>query len=182
MALDEPGSGTLINARIILAAYGVQESEIKPEYIKPNQAGDKLRDGSLDAFFFTGGLPTAAVLDFANTPGLKARLIASDNALPKMRAEYGDSTYFPLLIPKSTYNTGEDVTVVGVANILVVSDKMDEQLAYDITRLLFEKQAQLISIHPQAKDLSLATAATGSPVPFHPGAIKYYTEKGAWKP
>ena len=108
--------------------------------------------------------------------------VGSGEALPRMRAQHGDATYFPLVIPKATYGTAEDVTVVGVANILVVSEKMDEQLAYDITRLMFEKQAELISIHPQAKDLSLATAVTGSPVPFHPGAIKYYTEKGAWKP
>ena len=59
---------------------------------------------------------------------------------------------------------------------------MPEQLAYDITRLLFEKQADLVAIHPQARDLSLATAVEGSPVPFHPGAIRYYTEKNAWKP
>ena len=67
VALDEPGSGTLINARIILAAYGVKEADIKPEYIKPNQAGDKLKDGSLDAFFFTGGAPAGAIAELASS-------------------------------------------------------------------------------------------------------------------
>jgi hypothetical protein len=66
VALDEPGSGTLVNARAILAAYGVTEKDIKPEYIKPNQAGDKMKDGSLDAFFFTGGAPAGAIAELAS--------------------------------------------------------------------------------------------------------------------
>ena len=66
VALDEPGSGTLVNARAILAAYGLKETDIKPEYIKPNQAGDKLKDGSLDAFFFTGGAPAGAIAELAS--------------------------------------------------------------------------------------------------------------------
>ncbi|HOW49480.1 MAG TPA: TAXI family TRAP transporter solute-binding subunit, partial [Rubrivivax sp.] len=69
VALDEPGSGTLINARAILAAYGLKESDIKPEYIKPNQAGDKLKDGALDAFFFTGGAPAGAIAELASAGG-----------------------------------------------------------------------------------------------------------------
>jgi TRAP transporter TAXI family solute receptor len=67
VALDEPGSGTLVNARIVLAAYGVKESDIKPEYIKPNQAGDKLKDGALDAFFFVGGAPAGAIAELASS-------------------------------------------------------------------------------------------------------------------
>ena len=67
VALDEPGSGTLVNARAILAAYGLKEADIKPEYIKPNQAGDKMKDGSLDAFFFTGGSPAGAIAELASS-------------------------------------------------------------------------------------------------------------------
>ena len=183
VSTGSPGSGTEVVAFRALQGVGLDpKRDLTTQALGASQSVDALKDGKLDAFFFTGGLPTAAVLDFANTPGITARLIGSGEALPRMRAQHGDSTYFPLVIPKATYGTAEDVTVVGVANILVVSEKMDEQLAYDITRLMFEKQAELISIHPQAKDLSLATAVTGSPVPFHPGAIKYYTEKGAWKP
>jgi hypothetical protein len=74
-----------------------------------------------------------------------------------------------------------DVAVVGVANILAVHEQMTDQLAYDITRLLFEKQAQLARTHPEAGRLSLATAITGAPTPFHPGAVRFYREKGAWK-
>ena len=95
-----------------------------------------------------------------------------------MRAQYGEAT-----VLSARHSEGDlrhatrTCTVVGIANLLVVSETMPEALAYDITRLLFEKQAELVAIHPQARDLSLATAVKGSPVPFHPGAIRYYTEK-----
>jgi TRAP transporter TAXI family solute receptor len=84
------------------------------------------------------------------------------------------------VIPRAVYETDADVPVVAVANLLVVSEQMAEPLAYDITRLLFEKQQELTVIHPQARDLSLQTATMGSPIPFHPGAIRYYRERGAW--
>jgi TRAP transporter TAXI family solute receptor len=178
-----PGSGTEVVAFRALEAVGIDPGTgLKTQALGASQSVDALKDGKLHAFFFTGGLPTAAVLDLANTPGIKARLIGSEEALPAMKAKYGQATYYPLIIPKATYGTDADVTVVGVANILVVSANMDEQLAYDITRLLFEKQSELIAIHPQAKDLSLETAVKGSPVPFHPGAIRFYTEKHAWNP
>jgi TRAP transporter TAXI family solute receptor len=142
---------------------------------------DALKDGKIHAFFFTGGLPTAAILDFTHTPGITARLIRTDEALPALQKQYGESTYSTLVIPGSVYGTEADVPVIAVANILVVSESMAEPLAYDITRLLFEKQSELAAIHPQARDLALETAVTGSPVPFHPGAIRYYTEKNVWK-
>jgi len=177
------GSGTEVVAFRVLEAMGIDpKRDLKTQALGASQSVDSLKDGKLDAFFFTGGLPTAAILDLAHTPGLKLRLIPNDEALPKMRAQYGDSTYESLVIPKATYGTDQDVAVVGIANLLVVSDSMAETLAYDITRLLFEKKAELAAIHPQANDLSLATAVAESPVPFHPGAVRYYTEKNAWKP
>ena len=87
--------------------------------------------------------------------------------------------YFRLEIPRAAYpGVDREVPVVGVANVLVVNRSMDEQLAYDITRVLFEKQAGLAEIHPEARKLSLATAVTGSPAGFHPGALRFYKEKG----
>lgn len=177
-----PGSGTEIVAFRTLEAFGLDpKNDLTTQALGASQSVDALKDGKVHAFFFTGGLPTAAVLDLTHSPGITAKLIPSDAAIPKMQEKYGQSMYYPVVIPKAIYGLGEDVTVVGVANLLVVSETMPEPLAYDITRLLFEKQAALIAIHPQARDLSLATAVVGSPVPFHPGAVRYYTEKGAWR-
>jgi TRAP transporter TAXI family solute receptor len=178
-----PGSGTEVVAFRTLEAFGLDpKKDLSSQALGATQSVDALKDGKVHAFFFTGGLPTAAVLDLTHSPGITAKLISTEAAIPKMRERYGQSMYYPVVIPKDVYATTEDVTVVGVANLLVVSETMPEPLAYDITRLLFERQRDLVAIHPQARDLSLATAVVGSPVPFHPGAIRYYTEKGAWKP
>jgi uncharacterized protein len=178
-----PGSGTEVVAFRTLEAVGLDpKSDLRTQALGATQSVDALKDAKLDAFFFTGGLPTAAILDLTHSPGITARLIPSDDALPALRSRYGDSLYYPVQIPKAVYSVDHDVTVVGIANLLVVAESMPEQLAYDITRLLFEKQPELVAIHPQARDLTLGSAVAGSPVPFHPGAIRYYTEQNAWKP
>ena len=107
VALDEPGSGTLINARLVLAAYGVKESDIKPEYIKPNQAGDKLKDGSLDAFFFVGGAPAGAIAELASS-GTGIELVPIDG--PQAEALREASPWFAVdTIAADTY---KDVAAV----------------------------------------------------------------------
>ncbi len=177
-----PGSGTEVVAFRTLESVGINPAtDLTTQALGATQSVDALKDGKIHAFFFTGGLPTAAILDFTHTPGITARLIRTDEALPALQKQYGESTYSTLVIPGSVYGTEADVPVIAVANILVVSESMAEPLAYDITRLLFEKQSELAAIHPQARDLALETAVTGSPVPFHPGAIRYYTEKNVWK-
>ena len=97
--------------------------------------------------------------------------------LPALQREYGD-LYFPLEIPADAYRgVDQPVSVVGVANVLVVNRSMSDDLAYDITRVLFEKKAELVAIHPEAAHLSLERAAVGSPAAYHPGALRYYRER-----
>ena len=176
------GSGTTILANRILQAAGLDPArDIRVQSLGVAQSVDALKDGKVDAFFWNGGLPTASILDLVNTPGVTARVLPTAAVLPALQQAFGPTLYFAAPIPKDTYDQDADVSVIAVANLLVVSDTMSEPLAYDITRLLFEQQATLASIHPEARQLSLAAAIARSPVPYHPGAIRYYRERGVWK-
>jgi len=180
VSMGAAGSGTATLGYRILQAAGVGPNDIRSQSLGVAQSVDALKDGKIDAFFWNGGLPTASVLDLVNTPRIRARFIATDSLLPQLENTYGPSLYYKAIIPKGTYQQDSDVPVVGVGVLLVVSETMPEDLAHDITRVLFEKQPELATIHPQAKVLSIKTATTGSPIPFHPGAIRYYRDQHAW--
>lgn len=182
ISIGSPGSGTAILAGRILAAAGIdQQRDLRTQSLGVAQSADALKDGKIDAFFWNGGLPTAAIVELVNSPGIEPRILSTEDMLPRLQQAHGESLYYRAVIPQDVYSMAADVPVVAVANLLVVSESMPEDLAYDITRLLFEKQEELATIHPQARDLSLDTALTGSPVPFHPGAIRYYRERGVWR-
>jgi TRAP transporter TAXI family solute receptor len=181
ISMGSPGSGTSTLGYRILEAAGLNtKSDIRTQSLGVAQSVDALKDGKIDAFFWNGGLPTASVLDLVNTPRIRARFLATDSLLPQLEKTYGANLYYRAIIPKGTYQQDADIPVVGVAVLLVVAETMPEDLAHDITRVLFEKQPELATIHPQAKVLSLKTATTGSPIPFHPGAIRYYRDQQAW--
>jgi uncharacterized protein len=173
------GSGTEVIAFRVLRAAGLDpDTDVSRQALGASESADALKDGKIAAFFWSGGLPTGAVLDLSHTSGITIRLIATADLLPALQQQYGD-LYFPLEIPAGAYpGVSAAVPVVGVANVLVVNRSMPEGLAYDITRVLFEKQAELAAIHPEARNLSLASAVSGSPAPFHPGAVRFFTERG----
>lgn len=177
-----PGSGTEVKGNRVLEAYGIDPAkDIQRERLGVAESAAALKDRKIDAFFWDGGLPTASILDLGATPGIKIKLLSHEDAIKKMVEKYGPS-YFPLTIPKGTYpNQDQDVVVAGVANLLVVHEKMDAKLAYDITKVLFDKKEDLVRVHKEAEKLSPEAAVVGSPVEYHPGAIKFYTEKGVWK-
>jgi TRAP transporter TAXI family solute receptor len=175
------GSGTTVIARRMLQAAGLDSNrDIREHSLGVAQSVDALKDGKIDAFFWNGGLPTASILDLVNTPGVRARFIPTDGPLPQLEKAFGPSLYYRDVIPKATYDNDAEIPVVAVANLLVASEAMPEDLAHDITQLLFDRQNELAAIHPQARTLSLASALTGSPVPFHPGAIRFYRERNVW--
>ena len=179
VSTGSPGSGTEVTALRLLAAAGVDPGrDVRRQGLGASESADALKDGKIDAFFWSGGLPTAAVQDLSHTSGITIRLVPSAELIPALRREHGD-LYFELQIPAGAY-PGVDlaVPVVGVANVLVVNRSMPDALAYDITRLLFEHQPELAAIHPEARNLTLATAVKGSPAPYHPGAARWYREKG----
>jgi TRAP transporter TAXI family solute receptor len=173
------GSGTEVLALRVLRAAGLDpDRDVTRQGLSASESADSLKDGKIDAFFWSGGLPTAAVQDLSHSTGITVRLIPTGEFVGALRRDYGD-LYFPLTIAAGVYpDVISPVEVVGVANALIVNRSMPEQLAYDITRVLFEKQEQLAQIHPEARNLSLQTATKRSPVEFHPGALRYYREKG----
>jgi TRAP transporter TAXI family solute receptor len=182
VSTGSPGSGTEVIAFRVLRASGLDpSSDIRRQGIGVSESADALKDGKIDAFFWSGGLPTAAVQDLSHSPGISMRLIPTGDLVPALQRDHGP-LYFPLEIPAGAYpGVAAPVSVLGVANILVVNRSMAEQLAYDVTRVLFEKQPELAGIHPEARNLSLASAVRGSPVDFHPGAMRYYRERGVLK-
>ena len=181
VALDEPGSGTLVNARAILAAYGVTEKDIKPEYIKPNQAGDKLKDGSLDAFFFTGGAPAGAISELASAGG-GVDILPIEGA--QAEALRKSSPFFaPDTIAANTYSGVGQVLTLAVGAQLVTSDKVSADTVYEVTKALYGEaaQKQLANGHAKGKFITKENAIKSAGIPFHPGAERFYKEAGLLK-
>jgi len=174
-----PGSGTEVKGLRVLEAYGLGPKDLKSQdRLGAAESAGALKDRKLDAFVWDGGLPTAAILDLGATPGIKIQLIPHGDAVAKMAAKYGP-LYFLGTIPKGTYGgIDADVPVAAVTNLLTVHERMDEPMAYQITKLLHERTADLVAVHKAATEITLKSAVLGSPVPFHPGALRYYKEKG----
>lgn len=173
-----PGSGTEITALRILDAAGIHpDRDIRRERLGAAPSVDALKDRKIDAFFWSGGLPTAAVMDLAASPGVRIRLIAMDGLVPALQRKYGN-LYFRSVILRVYYpGMPADAPTIGVANLLVVHQDFDAELAYQITKLLFERRADLAQIHQEAANITTIGLAGRSPVPFHPGAIRYYRER-----
>ena len=181
VSLDEPGSGTLVNARAILEAYGVTEKDIKPEYLKPNQAGDKLKDGSVDAFFFTGGYPAGAITELAAAGG---GIDLVPIAGPQAEALRAKSKFFaPDEIPAGIYKDIGAVKTVAVGAQWVTSSKVDDALVYEVTKALWSDKTRAIldAGHAKGKSIRKETALDGLGIPLHPGAAKFYKEAGLLK-
>ena len=177
-----PGSGTEVSAFRILEAAGVNpETDITKQSLSASESVDAMKDAKIDAFFFSGGIPTGAILDLASTPGRTIKVVPNGETLTTLQDRYGSLVYHNSPIPPSVYPGMEDtVTVVAVSNVLVVHEEMDETLAYNITRVLFENDGDLAAVHPMAAILTVDDATVGSPIPFHDGAIRYYREHDAW--
>jgi uncharacterized protein len=177
-----PGSGAEVTAFRVLQAYGIDpEKDISRQGLGVTESADALKDGKIDAFFWSGGIPTAGVLDLAHTSGITIRMVSNDGALQSLQSKYGNGLYVQGIVPKATYpGLDGDVGVVSIPNLLVVHADMDENLVYEITRALFTHRDELVAIHPEAANVSLESAVKDSPAPFHPGAIRYYKEQHVW--
>ncbi|MCA0918770.1 TAXI family TRAP transporter solute-binding subunit [Pseudooceanicola nanhaiensis] len=178
VSMDEPGSGTLVDAKIILEGYGIAESDIQPEYLKPDQAADRMRDGAMDAFFFVGGYPAGAISELASQHEVKLIPISCDEA-PKICEDFG--FFAPDTVPGGTYEgNADDVNTLSVGAQWVTSADQPEELIYEITKALWNDNTrkQLDAGHAKGKMITKETALNGIGIPLHPGAEKFYKEAG----
>jgi uncharacterized protein len=175
-----PGSGTEVIALRVLRAAGLDpERDVTRQGLGVSESAGALKDGKIAAFFWSGGLPSAAIQDLAHSPGVTIRMIPSGDLVAALRRDHGD-LYFPLEIPAGSYKGSDrSIPVIGVSNVLVVNRSMSADLAYDVTRLLFEKKSELVAIHPEAQHLALDRASKGSPADYHEGALRYYKQAGS---
>ena len=163
----------------VLEAVGIDgKKDIKQERLGAAESVNAIKDRKIDAFFWVGGVPTAAVTDLAATPGIKMKLIDHDEAVDAMNKKYGP-LYVKSMIPAGSY-PGQDKpnAEVDVWNILVTSDKMSDEMAYTIVKTLFEKKAELVAVHKEAQNIELKNQPIGSPIPFHPGAKQVLRRAG----
>ena len=175
-----PNSATQIMAYRVLEAYGIDpEKDLIRERLDPGKSVDAIKDKKLDAFFWVGGVPTPAVTDLGATPGLKLKLIDHSDAVEAMVKKYGP-LYVKDTIPVRAY-PGQDGAnnIATVWNVLVADNRMSDQLAYDIVKTVFERKDDLIRVHAESRNFDYKYQTPGAAVvPFHPGALKYFAEKG----
>jgi TRAP transporter TAXI family solute receptor len=180
VSTGSPGSATEVMAfRLIEAAGWDKDKDVKRERLSVAESVNALKDGKIDAFFWVGGLPTAAVSDLANTPGNKIKMIDHADLVPAMNRKYGN-LYVQDVIPKSTYHGMEaDNHQATVQNILVANESMDEKTAYNIVKAIFDHKPEIVAVHKEAENFKLENQKKeASPIPWHPGAVKYFAEKG----
>ncbi|WP_324669615.1 TAXI family TRAP transporter solute-binding subunit [Geochorda subterranea] len=177
-----PGSGTEVTALRILRAYGLDpDRDVRRDFLGVAESADALRDGRIDAFFWSGGYPTGAVMDLASTPGFDVYVVPMGEIVPKLVEEYGPF-YAVATFPAGAYNgdVREATTTVGVPNVLLVHADMDEQLTYEIVKAIFEYKDELVAIHPSAAEITVQDGPTSQIAPYHPGAIRYFQQQGTW--
>jgi uncharacterized protein len=180
VSTGSPGSATEVMAfRLIEAAGMDKDKDLKRERLGAAESVNAMKDGKIDAFFWVGGLPTAAVSDLANTPGTKIRMVDHADLVPAMNKKYGN-LYVQDVIPKATYKGMDaDNHQATVQNILVAADSMDEKTAYNIVKAVFDHKPDIVAVHKEAENIKLENQKKdATPIPWHPGAVKYFAEKG----
>ena len=174
-----PGSATEVMAFRLLEAAGLdKDKDVKRERLSVAESVNAVKDRKIDAFFWVGGLPTAAVTDLANSPGMKIVMIDNAAEVAAMNKKYGN-LYFATDIPKETYSgMGKNNKVAGVANILVVNANMPDAEAYKIVKAVFDNKLELVRTHKEYINVTLENQKQSStPIAYHPGAAKYFKEK-----
>lgn len=180
VSLLEIGSGSLVNSRALLAAYGLSEKDLKPEYLNQAQSAEKMKDGSVDAFIQTTGFPQGTLVELATTNGIELVPIEGPQA-EELRKKF---TFFsPGVIPAGTYKDVPATNTLTVGAQWVTSSKQPDDVVYEVVKALWsdKTRAALDAGHAKGKDIRRETALQGAGIPLHPGAEKFYKEAGLLK-
>jgi len=180
VSTGSPGSATEVMAFRVIEAGGLdKDKDMKRERLGVAESVNAIKDRKIDAFFWVGGLPTAAVTDLAATPGVKMKMIDHSEVVDKMNAKHG-KLYAASLIKAGVYpSQDKDNKNTVVWNILVANASLPDEMAYKVVKTMIEKKADLVAVHQEAKSFSLDNQIkSNSSIPWHPGAVKYFAEKG----
>lgn len=180
VSLDEEGSGTLVDARIILDAFGIGEDDIDARFIKPNFAIAEIRENRLDAFLLIAGYPTGSVTELASTDTIDLIPISG----PEVDQLLEDHEFFTEdVIPEGTYEGIDETETLSVGAQWIIAAEADEDLVYAMTRALWHPSARALldEGHAKGRAITTKTALDGLAIPLHPGAERYYREAGIMK-
>ena len=180
VSIGAPGSGTEVNAAAILNANGITYDDIEEQRLNFNETADALSNGDIDAGFWSVGAPTSSILNLATTKGIVILQLSAEELAASQAA---DPTFAVTTLPGGTYTgVDADISVLGIPNVLAASSEMPDDLAYAITKAMFENIADLRAVHPAANETSVEFTMSATPIPLHPGALRYYEEIGATIP
>jgi TRAP transporter TAXI family solute receptor len=180
VSTGSPGSATEVMAFRVIEALGLdKDKDLKRDRLGVAESVNALKDGKIQAFFWVGGLPTAAVTDLGASPGVRIKMIDHAEAVAAMNKKYGPLYSAGVIPPKIYPGQDTDNKIAVVWNVLVTTDKLPADDAYKIVQIIFEKRAEWAQVHKEALSLEMKNQLlSNTPIPFHPGAIKYFTEKG----
>jgi len=177
ISTGEPNSGTEVMSLRLLEAAGI-DKDVQRERLSVAEGVNAIKDRKIDGLIWVGGVPTAAITDLAATPGITIKLLDHAQYADAMNKKWGP-LYVAGTIPAGSYK-GQDKAVsnIDVWNLLVADKKMSDEMAYTIVKTLMEHQDELVAVHREAKNITLEAQAGSSPIPMHPGARKYFEERG----
>ncbi|WOI56229.1 TAXI family TRAP transporter solute-binding subunit [Palleronia sp. LCG004] len=177
VSVGAPGSGTEVNAMTLLEANGMSFDDFDAQRLNFNETADAIANGDIDAGFWSVGAPTSSILNLATTNDIRMIPLSEDEVAA---AQEADPTFTSLTLPADMYDgVDQDVSTIGVPNVLVTSSEMDEEMAYQITKAMFDNISELRAVHPAAEETTVEFTMSATPVPLHPGAIRYFEETGA---
>ncbi|WP_020578776.1 TAXI family TRAP transporter solute-binding subunit [Actinopolymorpha alba] len=179
VSTGSPNSGTEVIAHRLLEAAGLDPAkDIKAQRLGLPETQDGMKDGTIDAMFWSGGLPTGGITDLTTSMRGKVKFLDLSSQLPALQEEYG-SIYESGSIPAKSYAQPADVATIVVPNVLVAKKGFDQKLAGQLVKLIFDKRADLEKVNPAAGDISLENAKKTNPIPLNPGAVKALDKLGA---